>query len=802
MRLERAMGLFLLSLRRDPTLAKALFNLGILCAQSSRWSDAISFQSEFQMQPAVEPAWLKSSASEVERLKTIMRLEGTAEGKLRRRLDTELWPVLEMTDPIKALNEVGRLARLDKNRWEAPALAGIFHAETKAYSESAGALDEAARLAEAARLPPQRTANLKLAADAARREAAFAGRVREAGIFWEKQQYETAAKGYQAAWKAIPTRLETGMQAATGFLMADQVAPAVEILSSMRESAPPEMAAKISAMLHELGAISEDANAAAGRIPEASQSAPPVELATQIRTLVGPLASSEVELVVRPAAPLLSDTSYVTPIPDEEVTGPRSDMAFNSTVSIFAMYQRDLALSATRFEGLPGPQPAPVPPVATPLAPAAVAPPPPEPIRNSAPGGPAMLPPVTGRPGAADKGQEAALEAARRDADNLIDDLERRKIKLVEIGVPELTGVANSSIIEPMALLYQRSGDPKYLAFAQSIIAQWNALYSTAPQGIHLLEKALEDAPPLQNHAYAIMSCFEGICELYRATGDRQYLNAAVRFGLSVRRYERMIDGSASNHELFCEGARSQTEFLEKPQETCATVTWIKLCTQLLRLTGDPVWADEMELSLYNAMVGAMTPSGEWFAYFTQLAGERVPSFIPHADLNLSCCVASASRGMLLTPRWAVMTAPEGPVVNLYAPGTASVTLAGGTEVRIVQETAYPDRKSTRLNSSPARKQRFTVRLRIPAWSQRTALAINGETVACEPGKYAKLEREWAPGDQVLLTLDLRGRVLRAPSGAPQLALMRGPILLALACGSRPRQTGFRGSAPCTRRWF
>jgi tetratricopeptide (TPR) repeat protein len=408
-RLERAMGLFLLSLRRDPTLAKALFNLGILCAQSSRWSDAISFQSEFQMQPAVDPAWLKSSASEAERLKTIMRLEGTAEGKLRRRFDTELWPVLEMTDPIKALNEVGRLTRLDKNRWEAPALAGILHAENKAYSESAGALDEAARLAEAVRLPPQRTANLKLAAEMARREAAFAGQVREAGIFWEKQQYDTAAKGYQAAWQAIP-RASTGMQAATAYLMADQVAPAVEILSGMRESAPPEMAARISAMLHELGAIPEGANAPAGRIQPASQSAPTGEPVAQIRTLVGPLASPEVELVVRPAPPLLSDTSYVTPIPDEEVTGPRSDTAFISTVSIFAMYQRDLARSAPRPESLPAPQPAPVPqtqPVATPLAPLAVQPPPPpEPTRNNAPGGPAILPPVRGRPGASSKGQE------------------------------------------------------------------------------------------------------------------------------------------------------------------------------------------------------------------------------------------------------------------------------------------------------------------------------------------------------------------------------------------------------------
>lgn len=375
---------------------------------------------------------------------------------------------------------------------------------------------------------------------------------------------------------------------------------------------------------------------------------------------------------------------------------------------------------------------------------------------------------------------KTALEAARRDADNLIDNLERRKIKLVEVGVAELKGVANSSIIEPMALLYQRTGDRKYLAFAQSIIAQWNAPYSTAPQGIHLLEKALAGAPPLQNHAYAIMSCFEGICELYRATGDRQYLDAAVRFGQSVRRHERMIDGSASNHELFCDGARSQTEFLEKPQETCATVTWIKLCSQLLRLTGDPVWADEMELSLYNAMIGAMTPGGEWFSYFTQLTGERVPSFIAHADLNLSCCVASAPRGMLLTPRWAVTTAKDGPAVNLYAPGSSSVKLTDGAEVNIAQETDYPVSERIKLTVSLARKQHFTLSLRIPAWSKRTALAVNGEPVACEAGTYAKLEREWAPGDQVLLTLDLRARALPAPSGAPQLALMRGPILLAL----------------------
>ena len=377
-------------------------------------------------------------------------------------------------------------------------------------------------------------------------------------------------------------------------------------------------------------------------------------------------------------------------------------------------------------------------------------------------------------------GDGAALEAARRNADNMIAELDRKKLKVVEVATAVLQGTADSSILEPVALLYERTGDKKYLEFAQSIIAQWSAPYKSAPQGIHLLENALAGKPPLKNHAYCIMSCFEGICELYRATGDRQYLTAAVSFAQTVRQYELIIDGSVSNHELFFGGTRQQTEIIEQPQETCATVTWIKLCAQLLRLTGNSLWADEMEVSLYNAMAGAMTPGGDWFCYFTPLAGERLPGFIPHPDLTLSCCVASGPRGLLLTPRWAVMTAQNGPVVNLYAPGTATVLLAGGAQVRIVQETDYPVGDQVKLTISPDRKLRFMLQLRIPAWSQRTTLSVNGESIPCESGKYAKLDREWAPGDLVALTLDLRGRAVPAPSGAPQLALMRGPILLAL----------------------
>ncbi|MDD4193409.1 MAG: glycoside hydrolase family 127 protein [Mangrovibacterium sp.] len=45
-------------------------------------------------------------------------------------------------------------------------------------------------------------------------------------------------------------------------------------------------------------------------------------------------------------------------------------------------------------------------------------------------------------------------------------------------------------------------------------------------------------------------------------------------------------------------------------QETCVTATWIKLSQQLLRLTGDARYADAIEQSYYNALLGAMKPAG------------------------------------------------------------------------------------------------------------------------------------------------------------------------------------------------
>ena len=375
------------------------------------------------------------------------------------------------------------------------------------------------------------------------------------------------------------------------------------------------------------------------------------------------------------------------------------------------------------------------------------------------------------------------LKAACRVADLLLKKVGPGKVNIAENGLPLLKGLPSTSILRAIVLLYERTGNKNYLDFAKYIVHQWDVPNKFTHTGLRLIENVLAGVPPIKidaPKAFEMMSNFEGVLELYKVTGEKKYLEVGVKFGNSIRKYECMITGTASNQELWCDGVREQTEILAQPVETCVTVTWMRYCYQLLKLTGNPVWADELEVSLYNALLGAMTPKGDWFAYFSPLIGQRVPSHQQHPDVGLSCCVASGPRALLLTPRWAMMGSKEGLVINLYAQGSYGEKLSDGTNVNILQATDYPVGDEVNFTIQPAKTKKFTIGLRIPEWSKKNELSVNGITIKCVPGTYAKINRIWKNGDKIVLKLDLRGRIIPAPSGAPDLAIMRGPIVLTL----------------------
>ena len=194
-----------------------------------------------------------------------------------------------------------------------------------------------------------------------------------------------------------------------------------------------------------------------------------------------------------------------------------------------------------------------------------------------------------------------------------------------------------------------------------------------------------------------MMSCFEGLLEYGRLTGEQKHLDTVVRFAHRVIESDVTVIGSCGcTHELFDHSTYRQTctDYEGVMQETCVTVTWMKFCMQLLTLTGDSVFADQIEQSLYNAYLGALNtehkiPGGLPLGKYPDLHLEALPfdSYSPLVpgtrgrqigglqvmkdDMTYyGCCACIASAGIGLLSRVALQRGDHGLYLNLYSAGT------------------------------------------------------------------------------------------------------------------------------------
>jgi len=98
---------------------------------------------------------------------------------------------------------------------------------------------------------------------------------------------------------------------------------------------------------------------------------------------------------------------------------------------------------------------------------------------------------------------------------------------------------------------------------------------------------------------------------------------------------------------------------------------------------------------------------------------------------------------------------------------------------RFVEETDYPFDDTIRLRFFASRRVRFPLALRIPAWCENPVITVNGRPEPSPtPGRFARVEREWAPGDTVVLRFPMRVRI--APGVNDSVSVWRGPLLYTL----------------------
>ena len=386
-----------------------------------------------------------------------------------------------------------------------------------------------------------------------------------------------------------------------------------------------------------------------------------------------------------------------------------------------------------------------------------------------------------------------ALDASKRLCDYVIAELGpngRRGRELWQTG--NWCGYASSSILEPVMWLYKRTKDQKYLDFATYLVKGM-----TEPEsGPRLLDLALKGVSVADRNGYGnkpeahggyvmkhnrwksyeMMSCYQGFLEYYEVTGRQDLFEAALKTAEDIVKEEINLAGGCACSEAWFHGARKQHLPYVRLQETCVTTTWMRFCEKLLDLTGDPKWADELERTFYNAYLAAMKADGAEFAGYTPLSGNRYHGQ-HHCYMHTDCCTANGPRGFLCFLKELFRTKDDFLILNFYGSALVKGTLTDGRKVAFDMYSLYPRSNKARLVSHTENVGEVPLCLRIPAWSAKTEVKLNGQALAgVTPGRYFTVKHNWRLGDVLEISFDMPV-VAHLLEG--NVAFTRGPVLLA-----------------------
>ncbi len=358
--------------------------------------------------------------------------------------------------------------------------------------------------------------------------------------------------------------------------------------------------------------------------------------------------------------------------------------------------------------------------------------------------------------------------------------LGKKKKRLVDTGWTEM----NLAVIHSLCLLYRQTSVKRYLDMALQIVEEFGAAGRKGPLAGDYLCGALNGKEFFQmpKPRWESLHPIMGIVELYWITGDERFRRAFEHHWWSITKLDRHNNGG------FTSGEKATGNPFDKGAiETCCTIAWIAMSVEMLKLTANPVVADEIELSTWNSVTGMHSSSGRWATYntpsdgFRRASGHHIGFQSRPGSPELNCCSVNSPRGFGMISDWAVMRDRQGILLNYYGGSEMTVKMDNGTTVKLTQKTDYPASGLIHLEVSPSRIIEFTLKLRIPCWSKATKAAINGKPVEdIVPGSYLAINRRWQKGDKIKICLDMSLHYWSGEKDCKGLAsIYRGPLLLA-----------------------
>lgn len=340
-------------------------------------------------------------------------------------------------------------------------------------------------------------------------------------------------------------------------------------------------------------------------------------------------------------------------------------------------------------------------------------------------------------------------------------------------------GYTGASIMEPMALLYRRTGDEIYLDFCRYILRRLE-------EDHQLLTKLGSDdlACNLEpRKAYELTTTMEGILEVYRCTGDEKLLACVKNYWDTVRDSQISITGSGSQFELwqFDPDIPYQDGAGKNAMENCVTNYWIRLSRQLYWETGEAKYAQAFNRSVFNSLFAEQRPDGGDACYYQALSGtKRFGVDCPFPFHWAHCCHSSSTRTLSELPSF--MFAQNDSQIDsvLFGSMTAQFQV-GDVPVTIEESTEYPAKGRVEYTFTCGKPVEFTFRALVPDCCRAAFFTVGGETVGANPGQFVQVTRMFQTGDKAVLTFDMPVSLIYGRGESEnRVAVKYGPLILAV----------------------
>ncbi|WP_043678125.1 glycoside hydrolase family 127 protein [Streptomyces xylophagus] len=302
----------------------------------------------------------------------------------------------------------------------------------------------------------------------------------------------------------------------------------------------------------------------------------------------------------------------------------------------------------------------------------------------------------------------------------------------------------------------------------------------------------VREATDVEGHAVRQLYLLAAVTDLATETDDPELRSAAERLWHAMTTTKTHLTGGLGAHH-------DEEDFgdpYELPNErayceTCAAIASVQWSWRMALLTGEARYSDLIERTLYNGFLAGVSLDGESWLYVNPLQvrdGHTDPGGDQSARrtrwFRCACCPPNVMRLLASLEHYLSSGDEQGLQIHQFATGRYSY---GAMSVRA--ETDYPWHGTIALTVEETPRDRpWTLSLRVPQWCREFRVRVGelsyDQTDAPVSDGWLRLERTWAPGDLVVLELELEPRLTGADPRVDAVrgcaAIERGPLVYCL----------------------